>query len=82
MIKNYYQRIDKLNIDVEAKEGYKWLVANLDAVNIATKKCKTIGDFRKKCFREIGFAPALIFSFQHLLKSEEIFVKELEEVLK
>lgn len=82
MKKTYYQRIKELPIDNEAKDGYCWFICNLDFIKQETKKCKTIGEFRNKSMQLIGFAPALLFSFKHLLKDEETFVKTLEEHFK
>ena len=76
----YYKRIDNLKMDKKDKEGYKWLFCNFDAVKMTTKNCKTIEEFRIKCYKEIGFAPAPLFSFKHLFKTRETYIKELEKV--
>ncbi|MFW6172779.1 MAG: hypothetical protein ACOC5T_03455 [Elusimicrobiota bacterium] len=74
----YWKRIDKLNIDNEAKEGYKWLLANYEAVKKETANAKTIGDFRQKCFKLIGFAPAIIDCF-FKGKDREKYLEALED---
>ena len=75
---SYYERIEKLKMNSQAKEGYKWLIANYEAIQRATRKCKTIGDIRKKCLKEIGFSPAIMFSFFKGVSKED-YVKGLEE---
>lgn len=75
------KKIDKLKITQESKDGYKWLLLNFDAIQEVADKAKTVGDFRKGCLEEIGFAPALIFSFKSCYKSEEVFIKHLQKQL-
>ena len=80
----YVSRIEKLDMESNAKNEYCWLLANFDcAKRIAeNKKLKTIGDFRNALYKEIGFAPALLFSFKHLFESPETFVSALEKSFK
>jgi len=76
---NLYKRIDNIKgLPEEAKRGYSWLLLNYEAVQDKIKDCKTIGEVRKVCFKEIGFAPAFIDCFIQN-KSKEEYVEMLED---
>jgi len=77
----YIKRIQGLNkMNAESKDGYCWMLANWDSVKrIVNKQKKTIKLFRKALLKELGFAPALLFSFKSCYKSKEIFVSRLEK---
>jgi len=78
---NYYNEIEKLKLKEEDKEGYKWLFCNFDVIQekLKKKKPKTLGDIRKICLQEIGFAPAILFSFSHLFESKTVYLKALKK---
>lgn len=78
---DYCKRIDALSMQAESKEGYKWLFSNFDAIQrqIEKKNPTTIRATRDICKKEIGFMPAILFSFKHLFESKEIYIKALEE---
>jgi len=77
----YFERVQNLEIEEKNKEGYCWMLANFDvAQEVAKRKSiKTVGDFRQAIYKEIGFAPAMLFSYKHLFKSQEVFVSALEK---
>lgn len=79
---NLIERIQKLKLDDDSKEGYSWLLLNWDIVKKAIKNTQTIQQRRKKIYKKIGFAPAILFSFKHLFKNPEYYVKQLESILK
>lgn len=81
-MKNFIKRIDKLPINEESKEGYKWLLVNFDVIQYLAKMSNTVGKFRTQCMREIGFAPALMFSFKGCYKNKLTFIQTLELGLK
>jgi hypothetical protein len=76
MNKPYWEIIDKLDIEPDAKDGYKWLLANYEAVKRATAKAKTIGEVQRACLKTIGFAPAIIDCF-FKRRNKEQYLKRL-----